>query len=275
MKRIIIYPVLLGLSQIISICLMIYAMEDYPTFLIAASAGICALICAFGDIQVKNMLVDLSSKKINDEKEKWLSEAVEIQIRRKEELEKNRAKTETIKEDILDSLKKTKERLSEGDTQGAKAIMEHTDFFNKSGTRSSINPFIDAIISDKKEKLRNEDIELNYSENINKSIGITGTEICAVFSNLLDNASKEIRKCPDDDKTIDIKVKEEGGYLVIKCTNAFVADEKDETAEKCTDPLKEHGWGLSIIEMIAERHDGKTEISKSNGRYTAIIWLAV
>ena len=275
MKRIIIYPVLLGLSQIISICLMIYALRDYPMLQIVITLVICTLLCIFSDIQVRNMLRDLSTKKITEEKEKLLSEAIDSQIRRKEELENNREKTEKIKTDILDSLTKAKERLSDGDTHGAQTIMENTDFFSRKNLRCSINPFVDAIVSDKKEKLQNEEIELNYSEFIRKDISISGSELCAVFSNLVDNAANEVRKCINEDRIIDLRAKEEGGYLVVKCTNLYLTDECEESAEKNEDPLKEHGWGLSIIEMIAERHDGKTEISKSNGRYTATVWLAV
>ncbi|MEG0484790.1 MAG: GHKL domain-containing protein [Oscillospiraceae bacterium] len=127
------------------------------------------------------------------------------------------------------------------------------------------NDIVNAVLSDKaatcKEKQINMDIDVAVPANIN----IEKLHICSVFANLLDNAIKAVSATEVKDKSIIVRARCEPQYLFIKVENKYASLPKTER----------HGYGLEIVNDIANKYNGELVIQKANGTFTAIVSLKI
>lgn len=123
-------------------------------------------------------------------------------------------------------------------------------------------------------------------------VSISNSELCALVSNMLDNA---LNACEDVDpgkRFVVFKASVKGSYLVLDMRNSKSTSEGDEGrettrrgilgrirfAEEQTSggSLAEHGWGLSVIDTIVQRYDGAVSLerSKAGFRMSVMVDLA-
>lgn len=123
-------------------------------------------------------------------------------------------------------------------------------------------------------------------------VSISNSELCALVSNMLDNA---LNACEDVDpgkRFVVFKASVKGSYLVLDMCNSKSTSEGDEGrettrrgildrirfAEEQTSggSLAEHGWGLSVVDTIVQRYDGAVSLerSKAGFRMSVMVDLA-
>lgn len=123
-------------------------------------------------------------------------------------------------------------------------------------------------------------------------VSISNSELCALVSNMLDNA---LNACEDVDpgkRFVIFKASVKGSYLVLDMRNSKPTSEGDEGrettrrgildrirfAEEQTSggSLAEHGWGLSVIDTIVQRYDGAVSLEhfKTVFRMSVMVDLA-
>ena len=123
-------------------------------------------------------------------------------------------------------------------------------------------------------------------------VSISNSELCALVSNMLDNA---LNACEDVDpgkRFVVFKASVKGSYLVLDMRNSKSTSEGDEGretahrrildrirfAEEQTSggSLAEHGWGLSVVDTIVQRYDGAVSLerSKAGFRMSVMVDLA-
>lgn len=84
---------------------------------------------------------------------------------------------------------------------------------------------------------------------------IPQTDLCSLFSNILDNAIEACCRLPQEaEKQISLQVYLKNGYLAVHCKNT--APPLEEKAPADTNFARLHGWGLKILKQIAEKYDG-------------------
>jgi sensor histidine kinase regulating citrate/malate metabolism len=83
-------------------------------------------------------------------------------------------------------------------------------------------------------------------------VEIDDFDLCAVFSNALDNAIKACNSIKGKNKVLDITAKQNKDFLIIDMINTY--------EQGCV--LKGTGIGLSVIKMIAEKYHGAVEIAE-------------
>ena len=106
---------------------------------------------------------------------------------------------------------------------------------------------------------------------IDEKTGIDDFELCRIFINLLDNATNALTDYTGDKrKIIHIACKETDGYLYIRCQNSY--SEKEE-AIKSKEKNSGHGYGLQIIEEIANKHGGELVTKAEGGEFSALVTL--
>ena len=125
----------------------------------------------------------------------------------------------------------------------------------------SSNPVINAVILSKSLAAEENGVKLTVSVNGENLDGIENIDLCSIFSNLLDNALEAARDIRDGE--IELSSWSEAGYFFIKCVNSYAgkASLAKKNGKKLTSTKGSgRGLGLSIIESVAGKYDGRVVI---------------
>ena len=123
------------------------------------------------------------------------------------------------------------------------------------------NPVVNTILFDKSAKAQAEDVELSIEAKLPEKIDIELTDICSVYTNLIDNGIRSASV--SEDNRLQLKTWCDMGYLFVKTTN-YPDDTQLPEVNNSFDikNISSHGYGLSILEDMAEKYGGSFEINK-------------
>ena len=123
------------------------------------------------------------------------------------------------------------------------------------------NPVVNTILFDKSAKAQAEDVELSIEAKLPEKIDIELTDICSVYTNLIDNGIRSASV--SEDNRLELKTWCDMGYLFVKTTN-YPDDLQLPEINNSFDikNISSHGYGLSILEDMAEKYGGSFEINK-------------
>ena len=105
------------------------------------------------------------------------------------------------------------------------------------------------------------------------------TDICSIFSNMIDNAIEACLKIKDSN--IDKKIKLRGTlvnrFFVIKCKNTKVNNVNSKNNKLITDKkdLFLHGIGIDSIRSSVKKYNGNVEINLDKNSFTMIIYIPI
>lgn len=100
------------------------------------------------------------------------------------------------------------------------------------------------------------------------------SEMCSVVANILDNAINGTQKRNKEDDShdyIDFAIGIHDGKLVISCKNP--SDKLLREGALPPQPEQEHGWGLYILDKIAQSYEGAFTFIIENGEASALFWI--
>ncbi len=132
------------------------------------------------------------------------------------------------------------------------------------------NHVVAAVVREKSEECQRYGISLKCSLSIGDDCGIDGLDLCSVFANILDNAVAACRESGSEAPAIELTASEQSGFMIIKCVNTA---REQKTERKTRSSLSEHGWGLVILEDIANRYEGKLSATRGDGTFQTTVWL--
>lgn len=148
---------------------------------------------------------------------------------------------------------------------------ETKKFFNQLKQLSNIddvietgNPLINLILSQAKEKAKNENYDLQCSINLSHEINIDESDLYLLLSNAIDNAFVH----NGSHKYIQIIIQETQNYVRIKITNSIDSPVLNEDNEFIHQPLYEHGYGFKTIKNIIEENKGIIHYQQQNNQFT-------
>ena len=135
------------------------------------------------------------------------------------------------------------------------------------------NRVIDMVINDKLSVIQRENIKVNLETNTIGQVGISEKDLCAVLSNLLDNAIEACKKCVHQEAWIDISLKKVTHGLIFKisnsmCEEAIVREGRYLTTKEDKD---KHGVGLESVNYILKKYNANIKIEDTNNVFTASI----
>ena len=188
---------------------------------------------------------------------------------------------------MSDQLRQLKMHLADNDPQAARdLIAQATQSLSPREARLCDNSAVDALLASKASQCA--ELEVPFATNVvvPAQTSIPDSELCAVFSNLIDNAmnaSKELAKeqaCADknvQEPFIEVDALVAAGYLSVRVRNACLEHRsRPRHAHKQPRGINDmHGWGKSIVAIIARRHDGSFTCVAENGVYLARVTLKV
>lgn len=140
-------------------------------------------------------------------------------------------------------------------------ITKELDYINTN------HPIADAILNMKKQEAADKEISINFLCSDLGNIKLTEEEIIILLGNLLDNAMEAAEKCAAE-KSIQVHIIQEKEQLVIAVKNICGHSLRIENGKIVSTKTKEelHGYGLTAIEDIVEKHDGSFTLRQS-GEY--------
>lgn len=141
---------------------------------------------------------------------------------------------------------------------------------------NSGNEILDIILNFKLLKAEKEKIRTEiFIESNLKNLGLEEDDLCAVFSNLLDNAIEACRLVPEKERYIFLTVKELGEINFIKIINSCHENSKKASAIiQNRDKKGIHGYGLKSVEAKVKKYGGKLKKETKNGSFTVTIKLS-
>ena len=230
------------------------SLAGMPAIILSAAVtlSVIADIIAF-----KQYVISLDMAQIEAEN-KALEYQNQLNLNYFSELKENETELRKIKHDISGCLETMKEIIyTEKDTEKAQHFFDElsmtlgnitTGFYCK-------NSLINAIIISKSKICDKQGIRLNAEIKIPEALNISDTDICRILVNMLDNAIEANEK-EDKNKFIDLSIKENDGFIYLSTRNPFSGENIGSTTKE---NKKEHGYGLRILNDIAQKYNGYTK----------------
>ena len=180
------------------------------------------------------------------------SETYESMIRLRHEL-KNHAfymKTLLVQKEY-DQLKAYFERVYEH---------EHSIDVIESGNR-----IINALLNQKNALAKSKGIQVDYSIALPDTLCVDESHVCAIISNLFDNAVEACESLPNPKIYLVLQQKE--NFLHITCKNTVPFDilKENSSLQTTKEQSSYHGIGLQVIKSIADMYEGMTDFYMEDG----------
>ena len=249
-------------------------------------AGLFGLAGVIYDIDLFKVLIVSERKDMAIARSHQLEQQLAAQERRAEELTQEIVRARTIQKAMFDQLRQLKRHLADNDPQAARdLIAQVTQSLSPHEVHLCDNPAVDALLASKASQCA--ELEIPFATNVVVPVqtSIPDAELCAVFSNLIDNAmnaSKELvegeQACADknaQEPFIEVDALIAAGYLSVRVRNACLEHRsRPHHTHKQPHSINDmHGWGKSIVALIAHRHNGSYTCVAENGVHLARVTL--
>lgn len=205
----------------------------------------------------------------NQEKYLFMEKILQASNEQNRIIEEKAKEIRKVKHDITNSMGIIHNLLMTDDYDNAKLYMnEFLEGMNDKGKYVISNyAYIDSLLNYK--QANNKNINFDCSIALDNLSRETEFDVCSILSNLIDNSLYELNNNIDLNKTITIKLKDQGNFIFIEVTNDL-NQRKNLLTEK--NDKNNHGLGLEIVENIVKKYDGEMNIQQ-NSRFTVKIML--
>lgn len=249
-------------------------------------AGLFGLAGVIYDIDLFKVLIVSERKDMAIARSHQLEQQLAAQERRAEELTQEIVRARTIQKAMFDQLRQLKRHLADNDPQAARdLIAQVTQSLSPHEVHLCDNPAVDALLASKASQCAELGVPFATNVVVPVQTSIPDAELCAVFSNLIDNAmnaSKELvegeQACADknaQEPFIEVDALIAAGYLSVRVRNACLEHRsRPHHTHKQPHSINDmHGWGKSIVALIAHRHNGSFTCVAENGVHLARVTL--
>lgn len=181
---------------------------------------------------------------------------------------------EQVRLEMRDRLRALSGRLEQGDyAEAQRQLSDFRETVDRTGRQQYTGSnVVDAVIASKISGAEAEHIRLQISGAIPQDIGIQPVHLCSIAGNLLDNAIHACEKLPpEQQRTIELDAHMKGRGLVFSCRNPRIPGQT--LRRKAPDLSQEHGWGLNILESIAQQYGGGMTIQEHADTVQVLLWL--
>jgi len=214
------------------------------------------------------LLTNVLSKRYYNDVNRLLEEQVQTQLNHYSMREKTNAEIRRFKHDYNNHISCIKVLLdSERYDDVADYLNRLSDILPSGEVLYNTGNYLsDAILSDKSENARVDDIEIVFNGTI--PTFINNTDLCIILSNALDNAIEACRAYKGDRK-ITVFGGYRHGYFILTVKNPTVNRIADDSALPATtkaDKLQ-HGFGLVNINAVVEKYDGAMRTECKDGQF--------
>ncbi len=285
---------LFPLSQLLTVVILFgwIIMLDLPDWMFFLAAGVTIACCPI-DIVLFKKLQQVQDREFAEARVRMLAEQLEIQKRYNTQLQEDMAKVEDIRRNAEREFKRAAQLIAQDDVCAVSGLFRSMqDAVGDQRFRYCANSTIDVIVSIKHADCISAGIDADFALDVPYEVpSISDVELCAVFSNLLDNALEAAKRFSEEGKGnnafVEMTSTVKGNILVVATKNSMsnaqgsvqmatrVKREKRSAQKKRFKSIEDHGWGLSIVEEIVARHGGTLVTNAENGVFQASALLVL
>lgn len=135
---------------------------------------------------------------------------------------------------------------------------------------------MDLVLNMKLKEARSAQIRVDCHCDDMSGLKLSFVEVCALFSNLLDNAVEAARKCPTEERWINLQCARRERMLMVSISNSIQAGKTPlgklpfKTAKIDKDL---HGFGMHSIQKVLDSHGGNMRTNVNDGGFCVVIYL--
>lgn len=131
------------------------------------------------------------------------------------------------------------------------------------------NTLFNALISDKIHRAREKGIAITHKGTLEKNITISDYDLCAVVSNLIDNAMEYVED--HEEKNIAIITNQDQNSILFSVTNPVAIGQIIDTGKTSKANKEIHGFGLRNVRHIVQKYRGELMLSQKKNFFTASV----
>lgn len=287
------YCALFPLSQILCIASLFATavLFEAPTEFIWAGA-VLGIACIPVDHLLFKALLKAEGKDLVHERARLLEEQLKAQEKGAAELALAAASARAIRRETALQLCRIDESLSRHEMcESERGMDDIVVLMGAKSFRLCEHDAVDALVNMKRRELEDAGVAATFSLKVPRDIAVSSAELCALFANLLDNALHACEEVPESKRFAALRASVHGSYFVVDLSNSARIASGAKNSLKSNDlreserhieltrsrtqdgELAEHGWGMSVVELVAERYDGAVSVESEQGKFRTSVML--
>lgn len=249
---------------------------------IALILALSLLISAIGDICLYRILITNSKNYELKNELEIMQTKNKFELEYYEKLKKNIDETRKINHDFNNILAVTQSMIKSSDSSenkeiALKTVEELEETLAKNKVRNYCkNELVNLIVISKSEDIISEGIDFSTNLNIPQNINIKNSDLCRIFTNLLDNAKEACMMSEEKDKCfIVLSSQIKDNYIYIISENYYDTVVKNNNGKLISSKENHKGLGFEIIKEIAKSYSGDFVCRYDDNLFTATVSLKI
>lgn len=228
----------------------------------------------FSNLAIIKMIIRILKNNKLDYENKLIKEKLNMQYQYYNSMQKNYSKVREIYHDMNNHIMCIEKLNSMDRKKYINEIKEKLEDVKNSFHTNNL--ILDIILMEKEEICKEYNIKLYVDLNLKKCDFIEMTDICTIFSNLLDNAIEASKNIEDEEdkkifikdniinKFYFIKIENNKKNIIIKKENRIITSKKDDFL---------HGLGLQSVRNVVEKYNGNMDINDRENVFEITIYI--
>lgn len=247
----------------------------------------CAL-CALSDLVLFRVMREYRQRGAIESKARLMEDQAHIQRQYYERLSVELKEAVSARHRLVRQLFTIEGELAKGNVGEVRDLLRETASTPSfAGERFCENRVVNALLSLKSSAMAAEGIKFDFATNVPDNLPVPSVDLCALFSNMLDNALAACRQVGEGERFVELRSTLSAGVFTVDMVNSSVDDSQGAASAKKKfrssgtvkawdlarmaglldedklleiDPddslVNRHGWGLQILRDLANRYDG-------------------